>query len=270
MVSAAMVMVAAVVAGGPWERPVQIPVTGGERLSATLTTPDGGGPHPLAVIIGGFGPQGRDGGDDLYRRLAADLAARGVAALRYDKRGIGESPGPPLAWLNGELLAADAQAAARAGAALPEADAGRVVLVGHSQGGVLSLRAGRRAPVAGVVTLAAPGRPLGELPRVGGAVPLWVNAIAGRVGGRATLARDPRADARALRTPLVIIHGDRDGVVAPENLRDLAGARRDGRHPTRAVVLRGVGHQFRSGADEPLPEQLVDTVAAFATRPERP
>lgn len=268
MVGAAISMVAAVLAGGPWERPVEIPADGGQRLAATLATPAGAEqPHPLAVIVGGFGPLGRDGGDDLYRRLAADLAARGVASLRYDKRGVGASPGPPLAWLNGEILAADAEAAARAGAALPEADPGRIVLVGHSQGGVLSLRVGRRAPVAGVVTLAAPGRPLGELPRAGGPASMWVNAIAGRVGGRATLARDPRADARALRAPLVIIHGDRDGVVAPANLRDLAGARRQSAFPTRTVMLRGVGHQFRQGAGEPLPERLVEAVAAFATRP---
>ena len=78
----------------------------------------------LAVIVGGFGPLGRDGGDGLYRRLADDLARRGVASLRYDKRGVGDSPGPPLAWLNAEVLAADAAAAARTGAALAETDPG--------------------------------------------------------------------------------------------------------------------------------------------------
>jgi dipeptidyl aminopeptidase/acylaminoacyl peptidase len=65
----------------------------------------------------------------------------------------------------------------------------------------------------------------------------------------------------------VIIHGDRDGVVAPANLRALAGARRDSAYTTRTIVLPGVGHQFRSVADEPLPERMVDAVAAFATRP---
>jgi pimeloyl-ACP methyl ester carboxylesterase len=168
VVSAAIVMVAATLAGTPMERTVDIPLTDGDALAGTLTLPAGGGPHPLAVIVGGFGPQGRDGGGDLYRRLAGDLARRGVASLRYDKRGVGDSPGAPLAWLNAEVLAADAEAATRTGAAPAETDPRRVVLVGHSQGGVLSLRAGRRAPVAGVVTLAAPGRPLGELPRSGG------------------------------------------------------------------------------------------------------
>ena len=56
----------------------------------------GAGPHPAAVLVGGFEPANRDGafgerGDGAYRTWARELAARGLAVLRYDKRGTGES-----------------------------------------------------------------------------------------------------------------------------------------------------------------------------------
>ena len=142
-------------------------------LSATLTVPPGPGPHPGAVLVGGFGPSNRDGvfGDragGTYREIALGLARRGVAVLRYDKRGIGESDGPALSWLDARPLAADAGGGGAGLVAMPGIDSAHVALIGHSQGGDLALEAARRAPVARVVTLSAPGGPLGLLPRVSG------------------------------------------------------------------------------------------------------
>ncbi|MBJ7454921.1 MAG: alpha/beta hydrolase, partial [Thermoleophilia bacterium] len=80
----------------PAERPVAIAAPGGQVLSGTLSVPAGPGPFPAAVFVGGFGPTNRDGafgdgGGRAYRGIAQGLARRGVAVLRYDKRGIGLS-----------------------------------------------------------------------------------------------------------------------------------------------------------------------------------
>src|SRR5690606_25410204 len=70
-------------------------------LHGTLLLPDNGkGPYPVALIIAGSGPTDRDGNNPIFRGkndslklLAEGLAAQGIASLRYDKRGIGESVG---------------------------------------------------------------------------------------------------------------------------------------------------------------------------------
>jgi pimeloyl-ACP methyl ester carboxylesterase len=69
------------------------------KLPGTLLEPEGdGNGRPVALILGGAGAVDRDGNNyavpgrcDSLRALAEALAARGVATLRYDKRGAGEA-----------------------------------------------------------------------------------------------------------------------------------------------------------------------------------
>ena len=75
---------------------------GTQELAGTLTVPDGPGPHPGALIVPGSGPVDRDSNHaklpiGVTRELAEALAGTGFATLRYDKRGVGESPGNWLA-----------------------------------------------------------------------------------------------------------------------------------------------------------------------------
>jgi uncharacterized protein len=72
-------------------------IAGEHPLYGTLTVPDGGAPAPAVVIASGSGPLDRDSNHrrarfDVARQLAHALAAGGLASLRYDKRGVGESP----------------------------------------------------------------------------------------------------------------------------------------------------------------------------------
>jgi dipeptidyl aminopeptidase/acylaminoacyl peptidase len=249
------------------ERPFPVATGGGLVLAGTLTVPRGPGPYPAAVLVGGFGPENRDGsfgraGDGGYRALAIGLARRGVAVLRYDKRGIGGSGGPTLSWLDARPLAIDAAAEARALAALPGVDPRRLALVGHSQGGDLALQAARVAPVTRVVTISAPGRPLGRLPFISsGAAGRILDRLAGPGVSRATLARDPRRDAVRVRQPVLLVHGTRDRTVPISDMARLAGARRAAGLPTRTLRLPGSGHLFEAG--DPTPAAMVDAVAAF-------
>ncbi len=65
-------------------------------LAGTLTVPRGPGSFPAAILIAGSGPQDRDetvAGHRPFLVLADHLTRKGIAVLRYDKRGIGKSTG---------------------------------------------------------------------------------------------------------------------------------------------------------------------------------
>jgi uncharacterized protein len=85
----------------------------GVTLSATLSTPHGKGPVNAVVLVHGSGPQTRDqeaGGHQQFGVLADFLSRRGIAVLRYDKRGVGYSSGDYRAHTVKDL-ATDLQAA---------------------------------------------------------------------------------------------------------------------------------------------------------------
>ena len=137
-------------------------VTVGEAplaLPGLVTLPAGKGPFPLVVLVHGSGPNDRDetvGPNRPFRDIARGLAERGVAVLRYDKR----TRVYPLSFANRpftvrEETIDDALAAVGVARSIPEVDPRRVVLAGHSLGGMLAPRiAEMDGALAGVVLLA--------------------------------------------------------------------------------------------------------------------
>jgi dipeptidyl aminopeptidase/acylaminoacyl peptidase len=270
LAATALVVVLAVAgpaaAAGLRERAEAIPASGGVRLAGALTLPAGNGPFPAVVLVSGFGPVDRDGGFGLfhshyYRTLATALARRGVAVLRYDKRGIGDSGGSALAWLNGPLLIRDVEAAERDLAHQPSVDPGRIGLIGHSQGGDLVFQAARELPgVRRVVTLAAPGRPLV-------AIDSRANLVKRVVGPRiaaATIGVNPLPIAAAVRQPTLLLQGSADHTVPPVDLDRLAAARRAAGRPTVTVRVPGAGHDITVHGR--LPPWVLDRIAGFLRR----
>lgn len=115
----------------------------GVRLAGTLTTPDGDGPFPGVVLVAGAGPHDRNGlfmGHRPLLVLAHHLTRAGVAVLRYDERGVGESEGDfqaaTAAALVGDLAPAHALLTDD-----PRVDAGQIGILAHSEGGRLAIRA---------------------------------------------------------------------------------------------------------------------------------
>ena len=85
-------------------RAIKFPGAGGIELGGTLMLPGIAASKrvPGVVLIAGSGPTDRDGNNplvperiDLLRQVAERLAEAGIASLRYDKRGIGQSTRAP-------------------------------------------------------------------------------------------------------------------------------------------------------------------------------
>lgn len=130
-------------------------------FSGTLTLPQGAGPHPVAVLISGSGPQNRDAETFGHRPFAvwADyLTRRGIAVLRYDDRGVGKSTGD-RSTANSADYADDVLSAVNFLKTQPDIDPKRIGLIGHSEGGSIAPIAAANRPedVAFLVLLAGPG-----------------------------------------------------------------------------------------------------------------
>ena len=140
----------------------------GLTLAGTLSLPDGrsssdenlyAAPYPAAVLVSGSGPQDRDEtlfGHKPFAVLADALARRGVAVLRYDDRGVGESAGDRVDATTA-TDAADARGAVKFLA--DRADVDPVGVIGHSEGGLVAalLAAGHPDEIDFAVLLAGPG-----------------------------------------------------------------------------------------------------------------
>lgn len=123
----------------------------GEPLVGILTEPEGA-PADVGVLIIVGGPQYRAGSHRQFTLLARHLAANGFAALRFDYRSMGDSPGDTR-----DFLAVDADIAAAIDALLAARPAlKRVVLWGlcdAASAALLYLDSTRDVRVAGVALL---------------------------------------------------------------------------------------------------------------------
>jgi pimeloyl-ACP methyl ester carboxylesterase len=106
-------------------------------LKGTLAVPDSGATGQAVVMLHGFGSS-RDEVGGLFAMQANDLAAEGIASLRIDFRGYGESAGD-MADTTLEGLIADAAAARTFLAGLDGVDPARVGVIGYSFGAAVAM-----------------------------------------------------------------------------------------------------------------------------------
>ncbi len=134
----------------------------GARFAGTLTQPRMGGPHPAVILIPGGGAHDRDYIILQHRPflvLADHLTRHGIAVLRFDERGVGESTGD-RSQATSEHFAGDVLAGWSFLRALESIDPNRVGLIGHSEGGTIAaLAAAQRPDVAFIVMMGSPGLP---------------------------------------------------------------------------------------------------------------
>jgi pimeloyl-ACP methyl ester carboxylesterase len=125
---------------------------GDVTLAGTLLLPLSAGPHPAVVLIHGSGPQTRH----MVRLLGDTFARHGIAALTYDKRGVGESTGDWTASSFDEL-AEDALAGVRFLRNHRAIKPDQIGLCGGSQAGwIAPMAAARSRDVAFTILIAGP------------------------------------------------------------------------------------------------------------------
>lgn len=268
-------------------------------------------PGSFVVMVAGSGPTDRNGNSahgvtaGYLRKLATALAARGIGSLRYDKRGIpGGAAIPPEAELSFDTYVDDLCAV------LASVEAGLrnrpLILVGHSEGGLVALQAAARCgskALAGLVLLASPGRPVGNLlreqlsalprPLLDDALAILAELEAGRAAGAvppalaglfrpsvqpfltSLLAVRPAEILGKLELPALVIGGGADMQVGRADFDALAATRPDvaarwfermNHVLTEAPNSRDANLATYADPDAPLMPGLADAIASFARR----
>ncbi|RDS77140.1 alpha/beta fold hydrolase [Alteriqipengyuania lutimaris] len=236
---------------------------------------------PAVLIVPGSGPTDRDGNSPLgvaaqsYKLLAEALAQRGIASVRIDKRGMfasaGAIPDPnavTVADYVDDLEAWSDTIAQRTGGHC-------VWLLGHSEGGLVSMAAAAKDPAryCGLLLVASPGVNTGDviraqlaanpanapiLPQVDeiiaklkasenvplgemhpGLIPLFGPQVQGFVGSMLRL--EPAELIAKHDLPVLILNGREDLQTPAADAEALAAARPD----ATLVLLDGVNHVLK-------------------------
>ncbi|TAJ88827.1 alpha/beta fold hydrolase [Reyranella sp.] len=250
---------------------------------------------PGVVLVAGSGPTDRDGNNalvveriDLLKEIAELLGRHGIASLRYDKRGIGQSTLRPrdslaaeeafFAWDN---FVADVEAAHAELLRHNEIKPYATALLGHSEGGLLSLAAGKALgkKVHALVLAATPGRKLDEIvraqvernaPALRGPVDHTIATILANGRVPASLPReldllfppyagpflqkllsfDPAAVLAEIPTACLVLQGGADRQVVPMgDVQPLIDALRTRGAPGEAIVFPQVSHNLKLVAE---------------------
>ncbi len=126
-------------------------------LAGTLTLPKKEGSFPVVVLITGSGPQNRDEelmGHKPFLILSDYLTRNGIAVLRYDDRGVGQSKGE-FKTATTEDFASDAESAVEYLKTRKEIRQNCIGLVGHSEGGIIAPMVAARSKYVNFIVLLA-------------------------------------------------------------------------------------------------------------------
>jgi len=154
------------VTSNPGDEAVIIPAPG-FNLGATITRPAAAaGRLPAVVLIGGVESDDRDGtafGVPILANLAAGISQAGFLAVRYDKRGYGQSGGRRESATISDL-SDDLRAIVKWLSDRKDVDSKRIVVLGHGEGAWLALLAASRDKrIGGVISVDAPSTTGAEL-----------------------------------------------------------------------------------------------------------
>ncbi|WP_439155758.1 bifunctional alpha/beta hydrolase/OsmC family protein [Yoonia sp.] len=237
----------------------------GHSLAARLDLPTG--PHLATALFAHCFTCSKD--ITAARRIAARLAAMGIAVLRFDFTGLGHSEGE----FENTSFTSNVDDLIAAAAALDARGTPPSLLIGHSLGGAAVLKAAPMIPsVKAVVTIGAPFDPSHVTHNFADTLPEIMEKGSAEVslGGRPfRIGRDFVEDITQsalqtaigkLRTALLVLHAPRDQTVGIENASDIFMA---ARHPKSFVTLDDADHLITRAEDA---EYAADVIAAWSKR----
>lgn len=225
--------------------------SGDITLSYALERPPGKGPFPAVVLGHGSGETLKD----MASFLASQWVARGYAALRYDKRGVGGSTGTySMVGVNNSdqmisALASDMAAGVAFLRSQPDIDGKRIGLMGPSQAGWIIPLAARMAKPQFMVIVVGPTVTVGEeiyyskFAEFGDTPLSEMSAILKKFTG--PYGYDPRPVLAELSTPGLWLLGGADrSIPTPETIANLDALIAKGR-PFAKVVFPAADHSMR-------------------------
>lgn len=245
-------------------RPFDFTNAAGQRLSGRLELP-AGPPHAWALFAHCF----TCGKDNLAAvRIARRLAGAGIAVLRFDFTGLGQSEGD-FAETDFSLNVEDLVTAV---AAMAKADMPPTLLIGHSLGGAAVLAAAARLPdVRAIATIGAPFDVSHVLHQIS---PQSIAEIKDNgsadvmLGGRPFVLRkqfvddvgqhDLASTIATLGRPLLVLHSPIDEVVGVANASSIFVA---AHHPKSFVSLDHADHLLSEPRDA---DYVADIIAAWS------
>jgi uncharacterized protein len=272
-------------------------------IDAVLTIPPGVERPPVALLIAGSGSTDHDGNGPqikpaTLKKLSEQLLARNIATLRYDKRGAGgwkAEFGRPEDFRFKDYVD---DAVLLVNFLRGSGKFSRVVLVGHSEGGLVAILAAQRVPVDRLVLLATAARRQGDLlkaqlekqlkPEVFAAIAKAIDDImAGQIvdplppglvippsmqpGIASAFTEDPIGPLKRIEAPTLIVGGGRDHQVARLDFVALSAAA----PAAKTLWLADMNHVLNDVSDEaddlaaysqserPLDSVLIDQIASF-------
>lgn len=272
-------------------------------IDAMLTTPAGVERPPVALLIAGSGSTDHDGNGPqikpaTLKKLSEQLVARNIATLRYDKRGAGgwkPEFGRPEDFRFKDYVD---DAVALVGYLREAGKFSRLVLIGHSEGGLVAILAARRVPVDRLVLLTTAARRQGDLlkaqlerklaPDLFQPIAKAIDEImAGQIvdptppglsippsmqpGIASAFTEDPIVSIKLVEQPTLIVGGGRDRQVARVDFAALAAAS----SAAKTLWLPDMNHVLVDVTDEaddlaaynqserPLDPDMIEAVAAF-------
>ncbi|MDX2035332.1 MAG: alpha/beta fold hydrolase [Isosphaeraceae bacterium] len=123
------------------------------RLRTIVTRPKGDGPFPAFYIIqglGGFTIENPPAGPGVYQPFVEKFARSGFVTIRVDKPGQGDSEGGPTQDVDFETELDGYIQTLKMASKLDFVDPKRIVIFGHSMGGIMGPLAAKEVPVKGI------------------------------------------------------------------------------------------------------------------------